>query len=446
MSIQSKGIDISEYNGNFNIQSAINQGATFVIIRCGYGMDLVSQDDKYFSANVAKCEASGVPYGIYLYSYANNTTNASSEANHALRLAKTCNPTCGVWFDAEDPKMPSSASLLAQVCNVFCDAVQKAGYYTGIYASASWMKHRLTDNSLKKWPKWVAHFTTESKPDYFEDDVVMWQYSCPPGDVATPTDYDWNTSYVDFWKGGNRLSRVLKTGDNQVTQGYSVGKHDGIDIVKKTDQLDYIMAHSEGTVSYVQTGYGTLVGSSGNASYGNLVKIKHPNGQYTLYAHLSKVDVKVGDKVVKGQTIGYMGNTGNSYGAHLHFELRNSFDIRIDPTPYINKDLIGLETEDTLMSKEYNELKALIEKNQKINESNHQSVLNTLADMRKEYTPKKYDNIDEVPDWYKKEVAWCIDNGIIKGTSPTSLGLTNDRCAVATMIYRACHLSESKNK
>ncbi len=70
-----------------------------------------------------------------------------------------------------------------------------------------------------------------------------------------------------------------------------------------------------------QSGVVTL--SRYNSSYGNYCIINHGDGYATLYAHQSQLPlVKVGDTVTKGQVIGYVGNTGNSYGAHLHFELR----------------------------------------------------------------------------------------------------------------------------
>lgn len=67
-----------------------------------------------------------------------------------------------------------------------------------------------------------------------------------------------------------------------------------------------------------------IVSKSGgwNGGYGNYVVIKHPNGVQTLYAHNSRNAVGVGAYVTQGQTIGYVGNTGRSTGAHLHFEVR----------------------------------------------------------------------------------------------------------------------------
>lgn len=135
------------------------------------------------------------------------------------------------------------------------------------------------------------------------------------------------------------MSRILKTGDNQVTYKYNMITHKGIDIVKYKYQLDDIIAHTDGEVVEVVKNYKT-VNTKGN-NYGNYVKIKHSNGYYTLYAHLKYGSVKVskGDKVSKGQVIGYMGNTGYTKGTHLHFEVRNTKDTRINPTPYINADL-----------------------------------------------------------------------------------------------------------
>lgn len=134
------------------------------------------------------------------------------------------------------------------------------------------------------------------------------------------------------------MSRVTK-GDNGITKGYST-KHKGVDIGwHKLESDNNILAHSDGTVTWVQKGQSNNKGATGNKSYGNAIKIKHNNGMYTLYAHLRTVKVSKGKTVKKGAIIGVMGNTGNSYGRHLHFEVRDKADKRINPTPYINNDL-----------------------------------------------------------------------------------------------------------
>ncbi len=156
-------------------------------------------------------------------------------------------------------------------------------------------------------------------------------------------------------------SRILKTKDNVITQKYKKGMHDGIDIVGSGRTLDYVVAHSDGVIANVRSDY-NKTDKTGN-SYGNYVLIKHSNGMYTLYAHLkyNSITVKVGQKVERGQIIGYMGNTGHSIGAHLHFEVRDKNNNKIDPTNYINSNLFDSNSKDNIvlewqkvMNKTYN--------------------------------------------------------------------------------------------
>lgn len=159
------------------------------------------------------------------------------------------------------------------------------------------------------------------------------------------------------------MSRVLRTGNNKITNSYEnhKGWSKGVDVVKSQGQIDDIIAHSEGTIIKVinyMTGTNKQNDNEG-MGYGNYVMILHNEkyqGRYvvTLYAHLAKVDERIieGYHINKGQLIGRMGNTGNSYGEHLHFEVRlfgevpnatNLHDtskfVWIDPTPYLDADL-----------------------------------------------------------------------------------------------------------
>ena len=69
-----------------------------------------------------------------------------------------------------------------------------------------------------------------------------------------------------------------------------------------------------------------------NGGYGNFVMISHGNGSETLYAHMSKTAVSVGQQVSQGQTIGYIGMTGMTTGPHTHFEIRNAQNPFVDPS------------------------------------------------------------------------------------------------------------------
>ena len=132
--------------------------------------------------------------------------------------------------------------------------------------------------------------------------------------------------------------RVLEKGNCEITQGYS-DNHNAVDIVGGGYTLDYVAAHSDGKIVFCQDGLGNMKGSTGNQSYGNCVKIDHGNGYCTLYAHMLKgLSVKNGDSVKKGQKLGYMSDSGNAYGGHLHFEVWKN-GTRINPTEYLDKDL-----------------------------------------------------------------------------------------------------------
>ena len=101
--------------------------------------------------------------------------------------------------------------------------------------------------------------------------------------------------------------------------------HKGIDVALPVGTP--LKAVMDGTVSSAGRG-------SGERSYGLYVVIQHSGGKSTLYAHMSRIQVKVGDKVVKGQIIGLSGNTGFSTGPHLHFELRVN-GAHTNPAAYV---------------------------------------------------------------------------------------------------------------
>lgn len=93
-----------------------------------------------------------------------------------------------------------------------------------------------------------------------------------------------------------------------------------------------------GTPIYA-TGDGTVIQADAEASgYGNHIRINHGYGYITLYAHMSEVAAKVGQKVKRGDVIGYVGNTGKSVGPHCHYEVRKN-DVPINPVNFYFNDL-----------------------------------------------------------------------------------------------------------
>ncbi|MBZ9599112.1 M23 family metallopeptidase, partial [Streptomyces erythrochromogenes] len=106
---------------------------------------------------------------------------------------------------------------------------------------------------------------------------------------------------------------------------WSSGYHTGVDFIAPM-----------GT-SVKAVGAGTVVSAGWSGSYGNEVVIRHADGKYSQYAHLSQLSVSSGQSVTAGQSIGLSGSTGNSTGPHLHFEIRTSpsYGSDMDPIAYL---------------------------------------------------------------------------------------------------------------
>lgn len=153
-----KGVDISVHNGNVDFNALKAAGIQFVIIRCGYGSDFTYQDDERFAENVRKADAAGMPWGVYLYSYALNRDMAKSEAQHTLRLLAGRKPAYGVWYDVEDAQQ--AGADLVSICEGYCTAIEAAGLYVGVYSALSWWNTKLNNSRLDKWDKWVAQWNS----------------------------------------------------------------------------------------------------------------------------------------------------------------------------------------------------------------------------------------------------------------------------------------------
>ena len=139
--------------------------------------------------------------------------------------------------------------------------------------------------------------------------------------------------------------RVIGSGKEQITLYYGNQKlngkdyyHTGIDIVKKTNSLDSIVAAEKGKVIKIVS---NIKGRDTTKGYGNYIELQHSNNIVTKYCHLKygSIKVKKGQIVPKGKEIGYMGDTGYTFGAHLHFQVLKS-GKHIDPLPYLKDQKI----------------------------------------------------------------------------------------------------------
>ena len=178
-------IDVSGHDGLIDWDSA-KEHIEGVIIRIGYGNDYAYQDDKQAVQNMDECERLGIPYGVYIYSYAMTMQETESEISHTLRMLKGHNPVRGVWFDMEDADeykknhgmdvySEEDRTLLTDICIRFIDEMHSRGYITGVYANYDYYKNVLDTNRLymtEGFNMWLAHWDVE-EPDM---DCMMWHF------------------------------------------------------------------------------------------------------------------------------------------------------------------------------------------------------------------------------------------------------------------------------
>lgn len=168
-----KGIDVSYHQGEIDWEAVKQSDVEFVMLRCGVGEDLEVQDDKQWLRNATECERLGIPYGVYLYSFATNETNAASEARHAIRLLQGRKLSYPVYYDLEADSISGLTNAqYTKNAKVFCNALNKAGYETGIYANYSWFTTKLTDPWFDTQSKWIARYNTVCG---YEKSYQMWQ-------------------------------------------------------------------------------------------------------------------------------------------------------------------------------------------------------------------------------------------------------------------------------
>lgn len=152
--------------------------------------------------------------------------------------------------------------------------------------------------------------------------------------------------------------RVINESSKRITQAY--GGHNGVDLGWRQDEnQNKVYANCKGIVVEVVDGLGNLQGSTGVKSWGNYVLIKHGNGYHSRYAHLkSGILVKKGQEVDENTQLGVIGDSGNAYGRHLHFEVATGYSsaTRIDPTPYLTKPIYEGPVQPVQPSKSVEEL------------------------------------------------------------------------------------------
>lgn len=194
-------IDISKWQKSVDYtQIKMDGQVAGVILRCGYtGSTAKSLEvDELFHQHAQGFLRVGIPIGVYWFSRATSIAEGKAEALKTLELIKDYRIDYPVYIDVEDNTYQAKVTreVLTNAVKSFCETIEGAGYYTGIYASVSWFRDKLLTNPLNAYDKWVAHWGVD-KPSYALP-YGMHQYTATGKVRGIAGDVDLNHCYKDY--------------------------------------------------------------------------------------------------------------------------------------------------------------------------------------------------------------------------------------------------------
>lgn len=193
--VNMKGIDVSVHNGNIDWNKVKADGIEFAILRAGFGR-LEKQKDEKFEQNYAEAKAAGIPVGAYWYSYAMSPEEAELEANVFLKVIKGKQFEMPVYFDLEEKKQfDLGKEKVSAIMRAFLERVESAGYFTGLYGSASPLFTHTADDIKSHYTIWLAHWVDRTN---YSGAYAVWQYSEKGKVDGISGNVDLDTCYKDF--------------------------------------------------------------------------------------------------------------------------------------------------------------------------------------------------------------------------------------------------------
>ena len=274
----------------------------------------------------------------------------------------------------------------------------------GIFTATMNEGKEVSDEGIKMGSNFDSTFSTAW-------DVYMNTWNT---EILNPYVYDFNSfkQPVSLCLAGDSWGFVMPVA-NIVTSNYGPrhGRaHQGVDIDLETG--DTVVSAFDGVVRMSRYYYG----------YGNMVVVRHHNGLETLYGHLSKVLVEPGTTVKAGQSIGLGGNTGHSFGSHLHFEIR-FMGQPIDPSKFIAFETFSLLNNEVMIDSTTFDNHKLVKKqrgdDQAFSEDHYKAVKKPT---KKYHVVKQGDTLSAIARKNKTTVAKLCKLNHMKETTILKLG------------------------
>lgn len=240
------GIDISEYQGDINFEE-LRGNIDFAMVRTSIGN---FREDRKYKQNISGLESTGVPYGVYHYSYATNENEARQEASKFINIIRNYKPLYPAVIDLEPNSVNEniSKSVLNRVANAFCEELENAGYYAMIYSNKNSFETVLNESILDKYDKWLGQWTNE--PTYNKP-FGIWQYTSKGSIPGITGNVDKDIAYKDYptiiTKRG--LNGVGENEDSTIVINYVVKKGDTLSSIAKEYNTTYQKLAEDNNIS-----------------------------------------------------------------------------------------------------------------------------------------------------------------------------------------------------
>lgn len=193
-----KGIDISTYQRNVDFKKLKAAGVNFVILRAGYGNALAypNQYDDMFESHYKNAKAAGLNVGAYWYLYATTVSGAQQEAKSFLKALKGKKFEYPVYIDLEErSQFNTGRTNCSNMVKAFCDILENAGYWSGLYISRSPLQDYITTEVANRYSLWVAEYASKCN---YNGQVDIWQYTSSARYNGFNGNLDGDYSYKDY--------------------------------------------------------------------------------------------------------------------------------------------------------------------------------------------------------------------------------------------------------
>lgn len=196
-----KLIDVSKYQPSIDYEKVKADGIQGAILRCGitYWGEQVMDKDPYFEQHYKGFQEAGLPVGAYYFSAADSVEVAKKEAEYCKTLLAGKQFELPIYYDVECKERMNKLTReeLTEICYAFCERMEQAGYFVGVYSNTNYYQNKLDHGKLSgRFTLWLADYRGEDANQSLKRDI--WQYTSKGRVDGIPRNVDLNECYRDF--------------------------------------------------------------------------------------------------------------------------------------------------------------------------------------------------------------------------------------------------------